>query len=188
MPFSICVIAVHPNLGASRANKAILNEISQLSTVDIFDLYDAYPDFKIDAEQERRRLESYDIIVLQMPLYWYGGPSLLKEWMDKTFIPGWAFEDGGDALKDKLFLISTTTGADEASFSSEGINGATLEQSLLPFRQFSQFCGMKWGEPLACYEASTCDDTALQDHAKFVRKRMVMLSTNAGDLTPQKTD
>ncbi len=51
-----------------------------LTDVCFIDLYELYPRFDIDAEQQR--LLAHDVIVLHFSIFWYSTPSLLKEWQD----------------------------------------------------------------------------------------------------------
>ena len=57
--------------------------------VTVHDLYEAYPDFDIDAEQ--RLLEAHDIVIFQQPFYWYSVPPLIKQWCDLVLEHGWAY-------------------------------------------------------------------------------------------------
>jgi NAD(P)H dehydrogenase (quinone) len=44
-----------------------------------------------DVVREQRRLETADHLVLVFPVYWWSMPALLKGWVDRVFINGWAF-------------------------------------------------------------------------------------------------
>jgi NAD(P)H dehydrogenase (quinone) len=44
-----------------------------------------------DVVREQVRLDAVDHLVLVFPVYWWSMPALLKGWIDRVFINGWAF-------------------------------------------------------------------------------------------------
>ncbi|WP_405372848.1 MULTISPECIES: NAD(P)H-dependent oxidoreductase [unclassified Microbacterium] len=42
--------------------------------------------------REQRRIDGADHLVLVFPVYWWSMPALLKGWIDRVFINGWAFD------------------------------------------------------------------------------------------------
>jgi NAD(P)H dehydrogenase (quinone) len=49
-------------------------------------------DFPDDVAREQRRLDTADHLVLVFPVYWWSMPALLKGWIDRVFVNGWAFD------------------------------------------------------------------------------------------------
>jgi putative NADPH-quinone reductase len=45
-----------------------------------------------DVLREQRRLDAADHLVLVFPVYWWSMPALLKGWVDRVFVNGWAFD------------------------------------------------------------------------------------------------
>ena len=45
-----------------------------------------------DVAREQRRLDEADHLVLVFPVYWWSMPALLKGWIDRVFVNGWAFD------------------------------------------------------------------------------------------------
>lgn len=45
---------------------------------------------------EQRRLDRADLLVLAYPVYWWSMPALMKGWIDRVFIQGWAFDERPD--------------------------------------------------------------------------------------------
>lgn len=150
---TVALIYAHPYAERSLANRELLAAISDLAFVDLRPLYDLYPDFDIDADAERARLEAVDTIVLQHPLYWYSMPALLKLWIDDVFSVGWAYGDGGTALVGKRLQWVVTTGGDVSAYTSDGPHGHPFESFIAPFRQTARFCGMAWEEPVVVHGA-----------------------------------
>lgn len=63
-----------------------LKEVDHISWID---LYELYPDFDINIRKEQKRLEAFDVIIFQHPIYWYSCPPLLKQYIDLVFEYDW---------------------------------------------------------------------------------------------------
>ena len=49
-----------------------------------------------DVLAEQARIDRADALVLVFPIYWWSLPGLLKGWIDRVFVNGWAIEYGPD--------------------------------------------------------------------------------------------
>src|SRR5262245_51490007 len=107
------LVYAHPYPLRSRANRALLAALEGLPQLEVRSLYDLYPDFGIDIGTEQRALLRAELVIWQHPMYWYSVPGLLKHWFDKVLARGWAYGEGGTALRGKTCLWVTTTGGDE---------------------------------------------------------------------------
>jgi glutathione-regulated potassium-efflux system ancillary protein KefG len=143
----VLVIVAHPDIAASRANKAAVAALEALPNVTVHHLYHEYPDFKIDAAREQALLLAHDAVVLQFPFFWYSSPALLKEWLDVAWSWGFAFGPNGIALQDKICKISVTMGSPETAYSPEGANTYTMEELLRPLELTARLCKMKYLAP-----------------------------------------
>ena len=85
------MILAHSNIQNSLANKIIAEQISQLADTEVRNLGQLYPDFQIDIAAEQQALLQADLIIFQYPFHWYSVPGILKEWMDRVFLFGFAF-------------------------------------------------------------------------------------------------
>ncbi|MBL6991486.1 MAG: NAD(P)H-dependent oxidoreductase [Bacteriovoracaceae bacterium] len=149
----VSIILAHPDLeNASLANKIIIKQVKSIKEVEVRDLYKMYPDFKIDVEAEQKALEESEFIVFQFPFYWYGMPGMLKEWLDKVFVYGFAFGPDGSKLEGKDFLISTTVGGSPDTYQEGGNNHFTVEEFLRPLEQTARLTGMIFDNPLVTYD------------------------------------
>src|SRR4051794_39300314 len=104
--FSTLFVIAHPFLERSRANRAVALAVDNVPGLRMRNLYDLYPYFHIDVEEEQKQMMAHDLIVIQHPMYWYSMPALLKQWLDEVWQCGWAYGPEGDKLKDKNFLLS----------------------------------------------------------------------------------
>ena len=131
----ILIILVHPNSNASVVNKRWLEELNKSpEKYIIHDLYKAYPDEKIDIEAEQKRIEQYDKIVFQFPMYWFCSPPLLKKWLDEVLVYGWAFgSKSGYKVAGKKIALAISLGADDEDYQANGKYKYSLAELLRPF-------------------------------------------------------
>jgi glutathione-regulated potassium-efflux system ancillary protein KefF len=172
---TVALIYAHPYAERSLANRELLAALDGLAFVDQRPLYDLYPDFDIDADAERARLEAVDLIVLQHPVFWYSMPALLKQWIDEVFAVGWAFGEGGDKLAGKSLQWVVTTGADFKAYAPDGPHGHAFDVFHAPMRQTARFCGMHWLEPIVVHDAHA-DQAAVRTAGQRYRQRLIDLS------------
>lgn len=96
-----------------------------------------------DVLEEQRKLASAELLVLQFPLWWYAPPAILKGWLDRVIVSGFAFDGEPDAelgvprrygdggLAGRRALVVVTVGEDAGSVGPRGISG-DLESLLFP--------------------------------------------------------
>ncbi len=168
----ILVLYAHPHPQHSVAGKALLDGLADLDAVAVRPLYDLYPDFDIDAGAERAALAAARLVVWQHPLYWYGVPALLKLWWEQVLVRGWAYGDGGTALRGKDCLWVTTTGALAEAYSEQGMHGHPFGAFVPAVRQTARFCGMNWLEPIVVHGAHRSSPETLRAHAARYRARL----------------
>lgn len=141
----ILIISGHTDLASSVANRTILETLGErLPEAEIVKLDELYPDFKIDVENEQRRLLRADIIVLQFPVFWYSVPSILERWMEETFRHGFSHGSTGDKLKGKKLVLSFTTGAPEEMYSHDGPMGYTIDEFLPCYKATCRLTQMEY--------------------------------------------
>ncbi len=179
------LLFAHPYPHRSRANRALLAGVRDLPGLEVRSLYDLYPDFDIDVDAEQAALSRARVLVLQHPLYWYSVPSLLKHWFDKVLVHGFAYGEGGRALKGKACLWVTTTGGDEAAYSRAGMHAHPFATFVPPIEQTARFCGMHWEEPIIVQGAHRRPEAELVAQAESYRKRLMDLSTERDTEAPR---
>ena len=169
MPKTLILVA-HPQMEASRANKALLAAVWWRPGVEIVDLYGTSPDGLIDVEAQVQLLLDADRIVLQFPMQWYATPPLLKEWQDQvlTRMIYLTFEQEGRQLKGKPILVAVTAGAPEQAYAPEGSNRFSVAELLKPLEATAHRCGLQWQEPFVLYASRDASDEALaQSGARY---------------------
>ena len=139
----ILVVSGHPDLKNSTANATILAEFEKnLPNVEIRKLDELYPNYNFDVAAEQKFLENADVIIFQYPFHWYDVPGILKLYIDKIMLHSWAYGSKGNALKDKIFIASTTVGAGEENYSESGAFNHKVEDFIYNLKQFAALCKM----------------------------------------------
>ena len=137
------VILAHPNIEQSRINKTWTVALSKSHpVVEIHNIYELYPDWKIDVKTEQKLLEEADRIVLEFPFQWYNVTPLLKKWLDDVFEYGWSYGEGGDKLAGKEIGVAVSTAGVEDVYIDD-IYG-TIGQLLLPIKSTAKFVGARY--------------------------------------------
>jgi NAD(P)H dehydrogenase (quinone) len=119
------------------------------------------PDQAISAEQER--LEEVSDVVLVFPVYWWSMPALLKGWIDRVFVAGWAFDyDENGSVVPKLGRLAMhllpISGTTPQSFAKHGYAHAfstQIEHGVI------DFCGIKRGTTAFIYDSESTDNSAV---------------------------
>ncbi len=161
MPSRVLILFAHPALQKSRAHRALAEAVSTLPGVTFHDLYERYPDFFIDADAEQGLLRAHDVVIFQHPFYWYSAPAIVKEWQDHVLQYGFAYGDGGTALRGKLTLSVLTTGGSEDSYRADTGDHFTVRQLLAPFEQTARQCGMDYLPPCVLHGTDTLGEAEL---------------------------
>ncbi|MCP9989294.1 NAD(P)H-dependent oxidoreductase [Streptomyces albogriseolus] len=89
--------------------------------------------YPADVVGEHRRLERATDLVLVFPVYWWSMPALLKGWIDRVFVNGWAFEySPTSGLRPRLQALTThllpIAGDDSDSYERHGYEEALRTQ------------------------------------------------------------
>ena len=69
------ILLTHENYPASKANRALLESLPEGAPVVVRNLYEKYPDGRIDVAAEQSLAEQFDRIIFQYPMYWYDVPA-----------------------------------------------------------------------------------------------------------------
>ncbi|MCZ8519598.1 MULTISPECIES: NAD(P)H-dependent oxidoreductase [Paenibacillus] len=163
---NILVVAAHPNIERSRVNTRWLSELRESpDSITVHELYKAYPDFAIHAENEQDLITRHDRIVLQFPLQWYSMPALLKQWIDDVFTTSWLFGAGGKAIAGKELILAISIGGDAASYQSGGLIGYTISELTRPLQAWANQIGMTFLPHYTFYGAVKAADDQINTSA-----------------------
>jgi len=155
----ILILFAHPALQKSRINKILIKDINQIEGITFHDLYQAYPEFDINVEYEKRLLEQHQVIILHHPFFWYSTPAILKQWQDLVLEHGWAYGSKGDALQGKLFFNVMTSGGRREAYTETGHNNFTIRMLLAPIEQTANLCKMIFLPPFVVHGTHSINAT-----------------------------
>ena len=154
----LLVYYAHPGHKHSRINKKLASVAVEHSGLTFVDLYERYPRFDIDVDQEQERLLNHDVIIFQHPLFWYSTPSLIKEWIDLVLEHGFAFGPGGDRLTGKIMMNVTSAAGPEEAYTPDGYQNHSLRTFLTPLEQTARLCHMSYAAPYVLYSALNAEE------------------------------
>lgn len=178
----ILILFAHPALHKSRVNRILIKAVQNLEHVTFHDLYETYPEFDIDVQEEQKLLVQHDVVILHHPFYWYSTPAILKEWQDLVLEHNWAYGSKGNTLRGKKMLTVTTTGGSEAAYQLDGYNRNTIRQLLAPIEQTARLCGMEYLPPFVVHGTHTMSTESILEHAKDYRRTVIGLRDGTIDI------
>ncbi len=125
-------------------NKIIADDLQKaIPGLVVSNLYEQYPDYKIDVEKEQKKLTEADNVIVQGPLYWYSLPSLTMRWVEEVFTHGWAYGSEGTALKGKKVVVGITAGASKNDYQG-GRFVITEHDIAVRFQATFELCSMDY--------------------------------------------
>lgn len=156
------ILAAHPNLSTSTANRKWFDALSNVAGVTTRDLMSVGgPEMQFDPVVEQAFLQKNDRVVLQFPFYWYSSPPVLKAWLDQVLLFGFAYGPGGDQLHGKELGLAVTTGGPTESYQTGGLNTFTMAEFLVTFQQTALMVGMTYLPPFVMHSAMSRDQSVL---------------------------
>lgn len=173
---NILILFAHPRYEKSRANKALIDALHGQDGITVHDLYEVYPDFNVDPAREQELLLAHQIIIWHYPLFLYGAPAMVKQWMDLVLEHGWAHGAGVKTLLNKQVFVTITSGGSRESYSHSGFNRHTMSELLFPIRQATRLCGMTWLPPFAVQGTYRLTDEMLAMNGNLYRQVLLRLA------------
>ena len=131
----VVVLLTHPNIKESRANKALMDAISDMGEVAIYNLYEMRVEDAFNAEIWSTIISHASALVFQFPFYWMSAP----------------------AVAGKTLMVVTTAGSEHDAYRSGGRNRFTVDELLRPYQASAVHAGMVWQTPLIVYGMGTSE-------------------------------
>ena len=143
-----------------------------------------------DVQAEQAKLNDADLLVLQFPLWWFSVPAILKGWIDRVFVRGYAYgipdprrpgrslRYGTGGLSGKRALAVVTVGGAEETYGPRGIDG-DLTQVLFPLLHGTFFyAGMSPLPPVAIHSAGHLSTEDYTVESARLRARLATVATD----------
>ena len=175
----VVILLAHPNMKESQANKALIDAVSDIEGVAVFNLYDQQG-ASFDVDEWSKIISDASALIYQFPFHWMAAPSLLKKWQDEVF----TFLSKTPAVAGKPLTVVTTTGSEYEAYRSGGRNRFTVDELLRPYQVSAIHSGMSWQTPVVVYGMGTADaGKNIAEGANLYKQRVEMLigSSNAGN-------
>ncbi|PWG81541.1 NAD(P)H-dependent oxidoreductase [Pararcticibacter amylolyticus] len=173
------IILAHPGIDRSFANKTIIEELSVgIPDIEIRNIAELYPDYKIIARAEQEVLLKHQTIIFQYPFYWYNMPAILKHWFDVVFEYQFAYGSKGDKLKGKHFVPSFTVGAPEKEYYTLGEHHFRVDEFCKNLEQTAYYAQMNYIRPVYFHGTSLAagySENEVRDRAKDHARRLIAL-------------
>ena len=77
----VVVLLTHPNIKESRANKALMDAISDMGEVAIYNLYEMRMEDAFNAEIWSTIISHASALVFQFPFYWMSAPFFMCRYL-----------------------------------------------------------------------------------------------------------
>ncbi|GAA1937682.1 NAD(P)H-dependent oxidoreductase [Nocardioides hwasunensis] len=112
-----------------------------------------------DVVAEQARIDRAAHLVLVFPVYWWSMPAMLKGWVDRVFVNGWAFDNDPDTgisprLGDLTIHLVAVAGADDGLYQRHGYEKSMrnqLEHGVI------EYCGAVPGSTVFLHDSENRD-------------------------------
>lgn len=122
--------------------------------------------FAPDVAREHQRLDAAAHLVLVFPVYWWSMPALLKGWIDRVFVNGWAFDvDASGGMHRNLGALTihlVPVAGDDADLYER--HGYELSLRTQIEHGVIDYCGSRRGATVFVHESEQ-DDAAARERA-----------------------
>lgn len=124
-----------------------------------------------DVLAEQKRIDEVEHLVLVFPVYWWSMPALLKGWIDRVFVNGWAFEidAAGGGTRRKLGRLTihviAVAGDTEGTYARHGYREAFTTQIM---HGVVDYCGARRGIDAIVHESERDDEGAMDQRVSDV--------------------
>ncbi len=170
----------YPNWTEGKLNNSF-NQISKdFFTTQSFEVLETNIEDGYDPEEEEKKHLEADIVILQMPVNWFGAPWIYKKYVDEVFNSGlfsksFLTGDGrtkedptkqygtGGILQGKKFMICSTWNAPAEAFdnpSQDLMQGKSTADLFLNITSNYRFCGYEIMNGYNCFDIFRRNDIA----------------------------
>ncbi|PZE65386.1 NAD(P)H-dependent oxidoreductase [Curtobacterium sp. MCBD17_021] len=134
-----------------------------------------------DVVREQQRLDTADHVVLVFPVHWWSMPALMKGWIDRVFVNGWAFDiDPAGGTRRNLGRLTVhllpVAGDAAGTYERHGYEQALrtqIEHGIV------DYCGAVRGATAFVYESEQDDDAARRALVDDAVRRIARAVTGA---------
>ncbi len=129
--------------------------------ITLHEIHDLNLDNPAVIAREQEYLSGHEKIVFQFPLWWYSLPGHFKNWVDKVLTPGFAYDENGDKLKNREFMLNISVGSPKELYAKNTIHDLQESGFVHPIAQIFIYCQMKGHSHRIWYDTNALDTKAL---------------------------
>lgn len=127
-----------------------------------------------DVAAEQARIDRADELVLVYPVYWWSMPGVLKGWIDRVFVNGWAYDEGPETrlvkkLRHLRVHLVAIAGADVRTYARHGYFGAMKTQI---DHGIFDYCGASVVTSELLFDSHTHDPASHLDAARVIGRKL----------------
>jgi NAD(P)H dehydrogenase (quinone) len=142
-----------------------------------------------DIQSEQKFIAKAELITLIFPLWWTGYPAILKGWVDRTLLNGFAFKHSPKTgitplLSGKKVQLITTMGASVTEYEKNGLMDA---MAMTMGDNVWSFCGCEDAGMIALGEIPGATDSERQKILRELSKTLEQALTSASNAKGKKT-
>lgn len=131
-----------------------------------------------DIVAEQARIDRADALALVYPVYWWSMPGLLKGWIDRVFVNGWAYDDSPETglvkkLRHLRVHLVAIGGADLRTYARHGYFGAMRTQI---DHGIFDYCGAQVVASELLFDSHGPGSTSHLDTARAIGRNLFMAS------------
>ena len=182
----------YPNWTEGKLNNSFYQIAKDFFTAQSFEVLETTIEDGYNPEEEEKKHLEADIVVLQMPVNWFGAPWVYKKYVDEVFNSGLfskSFLTGDGRTKDDLakqygtsgnlqgkkFMICATWNAPAEAFDNPAqqlMQGKSTADLFLNITSNYRFCGYEIMESYNCFDIFRRNDIAkdLEYYPEFLEK------------------
>lgn len=127
--------------------------------------------YKEDVKSYHDKIKWADHIIIVFPIWWMGAPAIVKGWIDRVLVSGFAYEAGENGveglLTDQTMTLITTYGRSEKNMIATGMRDA-IEKVLVDGTL--KFCGFKETIHKNLYKVTSISDGERTEMLKEVKE------------------
>lgn len=114
-----------------------------------------------DIKVEIDKISWADHLIFQFPLWWFSTPAILKGWLDRVLVKGFAYDAGKvlaqGLLKGKTASLVLSTQSPASAYQLDGLHQAPINYFLHHIHHTLHFVGIKTLTPFVIYAAFNLD-------------------------------
>jgi modulator of drug activity B len=170
----------YPNWTEGTLNNAFYQVAKDFFTAQSFDVLETIIEDGYDPKEEEQKHLEADMVILQMPVNWFGAPWIYKKYIDEVFNCGllsqsFLTDDGrtkddptkqygtGGHLQGKKFMICATWNAPAEAFDNpvqQLLQGKSTADLFLNITSNYRFCGYEIMDDYNCFDIFRRSDIA----------------------------